>query len=324
MLTLMRSFSLLIFFSTSIAFAQFEDIEDIADDLVFLSAQYVDPAAEAAVYQSSGGWFTSAKKKELWDLEISIQGNILFIPNKNREFLIEESQLQNLIIQGPETTALSPTALGGDNTVVLEGHIDEDVFEFDSPEGLNESYVKHAQIQAGLGLWFGTTFIVRYSPKIKFDKTYYQILGVGLQHNVSQWIPFLNESGFDIAGLITYSNYTVSDNFSDINLPLETVLNSVKVDGESYMFNLIASKQVKKFNFSTALGMTTTNFEYTIGGEGEFVLPILNRVLNAADNSLNNFKMDLGVDYKIHDFSINTMLTFGNYTNLIFGVNYNL
>jgi len=320
----MRSFSLLFFLSTSIAFAQFEDIEDIADDLVFLSAQYVDPAAEAAVYQSSGGWFTSAKKKELWDLEISIQGNILFIPNKNREFLIEESQLQNLIIQGPETTALSPTALGGDNTVVLEGHIDEDVFEFDSPEGLNESYVKHAQIQAGLGLWFGTTFIVRYSPKIKFDKTYYQILGVGLQHNVSQWIPFLNESGFDIAGLITYSNYTVSDNFSDINLPLETVLNSVKVDGESYMFNLIASKQVKKFNFSTALGMTTTNFEYTIGGEGEFVLPILNRVLNAADNSLNNFKMDLGVDYKIHDFSINTMLTFGNYTNLIFGVNYNL
>jgi len=322
----MRNFSLLFFLSTSIAFAQLDDIEDIAEDLVFLSAQYVDPAAEAAVYQSSGGWFTSAKKKELWDLEISIQGNILFIPNKNRDFLIDNRQLQNLVIQGDEITAYTPTALGGDNTVVLEGHIGEDEFEFDSPEGLNESYVKHAQIQAGLGLWFGTTFIVRYSPKIKFDKTYYQILGAGLQHNVSQWIPFLKESGFDFAGLLTYSNYTVSDNFSAINLPLGTVLNSVKVDGESFMFNIIASKQVKNFNFSTALGLTRTNFEYTIGGEEGIlnVLSILNQALNSADNSINNFKVDLGVDYKIHAFSINTMLTFGNYTNLVFGVNYNL
>ena len=167
----MRNLSLLFIFSTSIAFAQLEDVGDIAEDLVFLSAQYVDPAAEAAVYQSSGGWFTSAKKKELWELEVSIQGNILFIPNKNRDFLINEDQLQNIEIQGLESTALSPTALGGDNTVVLEGHIGDDFFEFDSPEGLNESYVKHAQLQAGLGLWYGTTFIVRYSPKIKFDKT---------------------------------------------------------------------------------------------------------------------------------------------------------
>jgi len=321
----MRNLSLLFIFSTSIAFAQLEDVGDIAEDLVFLSAQYVDPAAEAAVYQSSGGWFTSAKKKELWELEVSIQGNILFIPNKNRDFLINEDQLQNIEIQGLESTALSPTALGGDNTVVLEGHIGDDFFEFDSPEGLNESYVKHAQLQAGLGLWYGTTFIVRYSPKIKFDKTYYQILGVGLQHNISQWIPFLKDSSFDVAGLITYSDYTVSDNFSDIKLPLGTVLNSVKVDGESFMFNVIASKQVKNFNFSTALGLTATNFEYTIGGDvGALdVLSILNQALNEADNSLNNFKIDLGVDYKIHDFSVNTMLTFGKYTNLIFGVNYN-
>ena len=135
----------------------------------------------------------------------------------------------------------------------------------------------------------------------------------------------MKDSSFDVAGLITYSDYTVSDNFSDIKLPLGTVLNSVKVDGESFMFNVIASKQVKNFNFSTALGLTATNFEYTIGGEvGALdVLSILNQALNEADNSLNNFKIDLGVDYKIHDFSVNTMLTFGKYTNLIFGVNYN-
>ena len=305
------------------ALAQLDDVRAIAFDMVYLSDEYIAPAAEAAAYQSSGGWYTSAKKKELWELEISVQGNLLFIPNKSKSFLIDEANLQNLSIQGGGTSALSPTALGADDFVVLEGSIGDEDFEFDSPEGINETHLKHVQLQASLGLWKGTVLIGRYSPKIKIYKTYYQLLGFGIQHNLSQWIPSLRESTFDLAGLVTYSFYSVSDNFSEVNLSNET-LNSVTVDGESFMFNLIASKQFNKFNISTGLGFTSSKFDYQVGGTGVLLLPVLNQALGAENKSKINFKADVGTDYHFGDFSVNTMFTFGSYLNLIFGINYYL
>ncbi len=320
---LMHKLSYIIFLFSTIALAQIEDVRAIAFDMVYLSDQYVTPAAEAAAYQSSGGWYTSAEKKELWELEISLQGNLLFVPNKSKNFLIDEANLQNLSIQGEDTTALSPTALGEDNYVVLEGAIGDEDFEFDSPEGINEPYLRHAQLQASLGLWEGTTLIGRYSPKIKINKTYYQLLGFGIQHNLSQWIPSIRKTSFNLAGLVSYSFYSVSDDFAAVNLSNET-LNSVTVDGESLMVNFIASKQIKKFNISTGLGLTSSKFEYIVGGNGVLLLPALNQALGDLNRSKTNFKADIGVDYKFYDFSINTMLTFGSYSNLILGVNYNL
>lgn len=319
----MRKLSYILFLFSTVALAQLEDVSAIAFDMVYLSDQYVKPAAEAAAYQSSGGWYTSAKKKELWDLEISLQGNLLFIPNKSKNFLIDESNLQNLSIQGEVTTSLSPTALGEDNYVVLEGSIGDEDFEFDSPEGINEPYLRHAQLQASLGLWEGTTLIGRYSPKIKINKTYYQLLGFGIQHNLSQWIPSIRETSFNIAGLISYSFYSVSDNFSEVNLSNET-LNSVTVDGESLILNLIASKQIKQFNISAGLGLISSKFDYKVGGKGVLLLPVLNQALGGVNRSKTNFKADIGVDYQFYDFSINSMFTFGNYANLILGINYNL
>ena len=46
--------------------------------------------------------------------------------------------------------------------------------------------------------------------------------------------------------------------------------------------------------------------------------------LEGLEASKTNFKADVNVNYRIKDFSINTMLTFGDYTNLNFGINYNI
>lgn len=322
----MRRLLALVYLFSALAVAQNEqDISDIAADMVFLSDQYVTPAAEAAVYQSSGGWYTSAKPKQLWDLEFSLQGNMLFIGSKHKQFLIDENDLLNIRIQGDATTANTPTALGGDDYVVLEGNIGTDEFEFDSPEGLNEPNVKHAQLQAALGLWKGTTLIARYSPKIKINKTYYQILGFGAQHNLSQWFAKDSDSlnTFNLAVMGTYSFYSVSDTFSEVKIPIGR-LNSVVVDGESFMFNLIASKEVKRFTFSTAVGLTRSSFSYTMGGQGELLLEVLNQALETLAESKTLFKADIGVDYRLGRFSANTMLTFGKYTNWVLGLNVNL
>ena len=319
----MRKYFFIVFISPTILFSQSNDLNDVAGDLISLTDQYVAPAAEATTYQSSSGWYTSAEKKELWDLEISLQANFLFIPKSKKNFLINEANLTNITIQGNDTSVLIPTALGAESNVVLEGSINDEVFEFEAPEGLDKNYVNHYQLQAGLGLWKGTTLIARYSPKIKINKTFYQVLGVGLQHNLSQWFSKEKQSKFDLAALVSYTNYNVSDEFSKVDLILGAI-NTIDVEGESVLFNLLASKNIKNFRFSTGVGLTLSNFSYKIGGEGDLLLSILNQALTTLETNKTNFKADLGIDYKLKHFSVNTMLTFGKYTNLLFGLNYNI
>tara|TARA_R110002012_G_scaffold299317_2_gene498373 strand:- start:2886 stop:3851 length:966 start_codon:yes stop_codon:yes gene_type:complete len=303
--------------------AQFEDVNAVAEDLIFLTEKYISPAAEASAYQSSGGWFTHFTPKKLWDVEVSLQFNALLISDKNKTFLIDEAELQNIKIQGAQTTANSPSALGGDDVVVLEGSINNETFEFDAPEGINENSVKHGQLQTTLGLWKQTNLIVRYAPNIKINKTKYQSYGFGLSHHLNQWIKPLKESSYHFGVLVNYSNYKVEDDFNEADLILGTI-NSIKVNGETYGFNILASKSVKQFDFSSSVGLITSKFEYGVGGSGDLLLQILNDSLKDLEKSKTSFKADLNVNYRFKDFSFNTMFTFGNYSNINLGINYNI
>lgn len=304
------------------AYSQFEDVKAVAEDLIFLTDQYITPAANASVFQASGGWYTSAKPKNKFDVELSIQYNMLLIPDNQKTFLVNQAQLQNIAIQGSATSSLIPSALGGDNTVVLEGSINDEVFEFDAPEGINANTVQHGQVQASIGLWKKTNVIVRLAPSIKINSSVYKSLGFGVMHNLNQWFNGIKNSTYNFAFLGTYSNYSVDEDFNEADLIIGKI-NAIKVDGQSYGFNLILSKTFSNFDVSLGLGLTTSNFDYQVGGEGDLLLDILNTGLKTLSKSKTNFKSDLSVNYNLNNFSINTMLTFGAYSNIVIGLNYN-
>ena len=312
---------ILLSLSSFFAQAQFQDVNAVAEDLIFLTEKYISPAANASVYQASGGWYSNFTPKDLFDVEVSLQYNMLLIPNRNKTFLVNELELQNVKVQGNATTANIPTALGGDQVVVLEGSINGNPFEFDAPEGINDSSIMHGQIQASVGLWKQTNVTLRYAPNMKINKTKYQSYGLGLSHHLNQWIKPLKDSSYHFGVLLTYSNYQVEDDFSEADLRLGTI-NSIAVKGDTYTYNIVVSKSIKKFDFSSSIGLTTSKFDYSVGGSGELLLDVLNTALEDLNTSKTLFKADLNVNYRINNFSINTMLTVGDYSNLNFGLNY--
>lgn len=302
--------------------AQIEDINAVAGDLIFLTEKYISPAAEASVYQASGGWYSNFTPKKKFEVELSLQFNMLLIPNRNKTFLVNEAELQNIQIQGAQTSAQIPTALGNDDVVVLEGQIGSDTFEFDAPEGINENTVKHGQLQATVGLWKETNLIVRYAPNIKINETNYQSYGFGVSHHLNQWIPALKESSYHFGVLFNYASMSVEDTFNEADLLIGTI-NGIAVEGETLGFNIVGSKSYKNFDFSTSLGLTSSKFDYSVTGTGELLLTVLNQSLATLNTSKTNFRADLNVNYRIKDFSINSMLTLGTYSNLNIGLNYN-
>lgn len=299
-----------------------QDIDDVVSDLILLSQRYINPAAKGVSYQASSGWYSTAEKKDQWNLEVSVQGGLLLLPEKFKTFTVNQSELINLSILTPDQVVELPTSIGGTDILELEGSINDDTFRFDAPEGIDENYVSQANIQAALTFWKGTTLMARLSPKIKVKETSYNTFGVGLHHNLSQWFG-QSDSNFSLGALVAYSNFNVEDTFTNINLVIGN-LNSVAVQGDSFTYQLTASQRVNNFAITGGLGLISSSFDYEVGGDGELILSILNRVLDESKNSNTQFKADLGVDYQFSDFSINTMATFGEFLNIMVGVNYNL
>jgi hypothetical protein len=68
-----------------------EDIGLFLTDATFYSEKYITPATDAAVYQASSNWMTSPKKRKLYDVTLSLHGNLFFVPKRDRSFEIKTS-----------------------------------------------------------------------------------------------------------------------------------------------------------------------------------------------------------------------------------------
>ena len=62
--------------------------------------------------------------------------------------------------------------------------------------------------------------------------------------------------------------------FDDIDLVLGS-MNAIESDSNAFGFNLIGSKSFKHFTLFGAFNVTTSNYNYSIGGNGDELLTIL-------------------------------------------------
>ena len=93
------------------------DLSRAVTDIVFLSEKFVAPAADASIYQATNSWYSSAKSLDLFQVDLSIHANALFIPKRKKNFRISNSDFTSLTIRGGQESVEIPTALGGDNDV---------------------------------------------------------------------------------------------------------------------------------------------------------------------------------------------------------------
>ena len=164
---LMRKFQIVILFFCSLLFnlksnaqsqSELEQIGYLLNDALFYSEQYIIPATDAAVYLSSSSWVNSPKKKELWDVTLSLNGNMFFVPKRDRRFEIQNSDFQFFEIENA-TSATVPTALGNDNQIYLVGDLGGEEVRLKTPEGINQEIVFYPYLQANIGLLFKTPIL---------------------------------------------------------------------------------------------------------------------------------------------------------------------
>lgn len=297
-----------------------EDVNLLIEDMLLIAENFAAPGAEGATLQSSAGWFSSASTLEKWQVEVSVHGNALFVPNSKQNKLIRNNQFKNLEVSGA-SNALLPTVYGGDTDVVFEGTIFGQDFSFDALDGLDKKVVVHGFPQVTVGLPYKTEIAVRYVPEVYINDVGISTYGVGLKHNLSQYFQRrFDPENFQIALMGNYSNFTANYKFLPVDIQIAN-LNRIDVDANMWNLQVLASKLYDNFEVIGGVGYTNANFDYAFGGTGAS-LSVLNAQLGALGNSEGKFKGNIGFNIYADQFKVSTVFSASGIFNANVGVHY--
>lgn len=321
----MKKKLILFLFITNVSFSQsnevLEDLGYLINDALFFSNQYITPAADAAIYQSSSGWVNSAKKRPLWDVTLGVHANIFFVPKKDREFAIDNSDFSFFSIENG-TSATVPTALGNDNQVYLVGQLGDEEVRMKTPEGVNQEVVFYPHLSGAISLWYGTEFLVKFAPRTKLKKGDYQVYGFGLKHNLNQYFKSLQARKINLAGVVCYSNEDISFGFLDPQTSSGNLgINKITGFVDTWQFQINASKEYKKFEFLAGIIANTSDVEYRFTGEKgqiEEVVPlqsVLNEKLKEIYKTRTNIIGEVSARYQISNLYLQSTIAFGKFVN---------
>ena len=322
-------FQNLLFISLLLAFgftnAQ-SDQDLLIEDMLLVADNFAAPAAEAAAIQASAGWFSSAKDLGKWKVDISLHGNAVFIPGSKQTKLASNKDFNILNIQG-SSNALLPTVFGGDTDVVFEGELLGQDFSFDAIDGLNKKVVIHPFPQVTVGLPYGTEVALRFVPRVTINDVGVSTSGIALKHNFAQYFKYSRPDDFQMAAVFTYSNIDIDYEYAPIEISASGVnvlkLNRIDVKADLWLLQALASKLYGNFEVFGAMGVTSSNFDYSMGGGGS-LLPRLNNELGALGGNDVKFKADLGFNYYVGNFKISSAFTAGSFFNANLGLHYKI
>lgn len=300
----------------------------LIDDALFYSDKYITPATDAAIYQASSGWVTTPKKRELWDVAIGVHTNIFFTPNRDRTFVINNSDLSFFSLENG-TSATVPTAVGNKDQVYLTGQLGDSEVRLKTPQGINRDVVAYPYLQGSVALWYGTELIAKYSPKVQLKRSNYQVYGVGLKHNISQYFKKLEEKNFSLSVLAAYSKEDVNVEFLNVQTDYGTLgIDAINGLVDTWQFQMNGAKAWGNFELMGGFIVNTSNIEYRVSGERgsvEDILPlqdVLNKRLEEIYKTRVNYIGEVSAAYKIGKFNVQSILAFGKFVNTNLSLHY--
>jgi hypothetical protein len=292
---------------------------------------YISPWVNGFGASLTGGWYNTAKTHKPGGFDLTLTGNVAFIPSENKTFNVTELNLGSLHL-ADATSTLSPSIAGKREVgPQLNYNIpgNNNIKAFNLPQGTGVTFVPSPMAQLSIGLFKDTEITGRYMPKVDIGSDYdLSLWGVGLKHGLKQWIPAIKKipflhltlqggytrlttnAGLNVTpnsiGLDSY-NTLPEDTWSDQNMMLQI---------SSFTANLLISADIPFVSFYGGVGFATTKSELKLQG----IYPML-ELTNSNPTVKASEKDPIGFQIKNQDggvtkprLNIGTRLKFGFFT----------
>ncbi len=317
------------------------------NDAEILATDYLSPFGKAFGSVLNQGWYNTAKPHHFPFVDLTLYWNWAMIPSADKSFTIPS--FQNLQPQIPSVTT-SPTIAGSGAGTPMNlfapnplnpGH-DTNIAKFNLPAGLGVSMMSLPIPQLTIGLVKGTDLSIRYLPTLNIPGSIdakASIWGVGIKHEITQYMKFVDKAPIDISIQGAYSQFK-----SELGLNMQPQASAIPTNADyttqklqfavtAYTINLLVSKKLLMFTFYGSAGYqhssSTMSFvgNYpitTINNSGQLAITDLKDPIKVDLSGVNGLKANLGIRYTMLIFTLHADYTFATYPGISAGIGINI
>lgn len=221
----MKQFQRLFFLICTAIFVQqhayAQDVDDILkgsiQDASTLIEGYIAPVMKGIGGGLNQGWYNTAAPHKKFGVDFTITTSLMYVPASDKFYTVDNNQLQEIRLVSYDGQSVSSTGSGSVPTVFgpEKSPTYEDISSgttFQGPEGLDlKAQIKLADAlpvpiyHLGLGLPKGIDLKFRWSPTLDFGDAKFSVFGIGVMHDVKQYIPGIKNLPFDLSGFVGYT-----------------------------------------------------------------------------------------------------------------------
>lgn len=335
--------SALIYLLTVLSFTSTFAQDDLGDllkgsvtDASLLLEGYIAPAMKTIGSGLNQGWYNTAKPHATLGIDLTISTSLMYITNSDKFYLVDNARLQEIKLvayDGNQNIDINtgsanvPTIFGPDKTPTYR--VLETEAEVTGPGGIDlKDALKIADAmpvpmyQLGVGLPKGFDVKLRFAPTVTLGDFKFNLLGVGLLHDIGQHLPVVKALPVDLALFAGYTRMTAEQGLSGTtvgqNQRGELVFNSTTIQA-------LVSKKISVLTFYGGVGynMATSSIAmkgtYDLDGDdqAESTDPV------NLNFSTSGFRATGGLRLKLAVFTLHADYTLADYNALSagFGIN---
>lgn len=327
--------TVLFFLLTFTAKAQIEYIFAAQDDASAYVEHYLNPVINGLMYDLSNGWYSRAKAHEKFGFDFSFTASVAMIPSDEQYFQFIASDYNNLTI-GSGSSEL-PTIAGSETATELEINVEDNLFSIDALDGHGDKWLKEffipiaiptPMIQAGIGLPLNTDLKIRFFPNTEREGIAFNLLGIGIKHELSQYFQKGDKNLFTLSGLAAFTKVNVTYTPDNIEIPGND--QALTMSFNTYTAQAIAGVNLKIVNFYAGFGYVGGSTDLGVKGTYEFDLDDNSTVdVTVTDPidlnfTMSGFKTTLGTRFNLGPVKIFGDYTFQKYPSITAGVAFSL
>jgi hypothetical protein len=273
----------------------------------------------------NGGWYTTAKTHKFLGIDVAVIANAAFVPSSDETFTFRNADYTNIKLYDGSSSAELPTIFGSqaleDRPLLTFSDENGDVITSASTlpgSGLKEAIgfnvVPSAMVQLGVGLFKNTDLKIRFIPKQTADDYEFSTFGIGVMHDLKQWIPFVKRLPFDFSALVAWNDVKSKFIVDSENFQSNQVL---EFNTQTFLYQLLASKKLSILTLYGGIGATTYNTDIDILGtyttsENVYINPVSLSSKGSSMRanlglSIKLFFINLSADYAIQEYDVFTV-----------------
>ena len=305
---------LLFLFLTLVSLQSKSQVIESDDATKFLEA-YFSPLGQSFGAGLNNGWYNTAKPHKLGGFDLTFTLNAVSIPNDMQHF--DPNNIDNF-----SSNSTTPTILGAGEGSEITYNNNGNSMTFNMPNQgtLKKSLIPIPILNAGIGLIKKTELDFRYIPTYNYNlgfagKGSVALWGIGLKHDLLQWIPVIGNA--IPVSLSLQTGYTqLNTSFSVVD-PNSSVNQDVSLNINATTINLIVSKKLLMITAYGGVGYNSSVTKFsseTSFNVGTSTNPVaMNIPVEMKFESQNEMRANIGLRFNLAIIALQANHTFSKY-----------